>query len=177
MPTPTIAPPDPYEPRLSLWQRHPSLGWVLAVFGCTAFFTYATFPPLDTGEAAYVFAVPAVLWAYRRPAFRLFAWTVLGAQAVAWTLLLGWLHNVTWVGLFLLGPFIGVLIGLWYLAAWWVIPRIVGHQVMVRLLALLGLAALWVVLEWGPTVLFAAFPSLPLPATPCHPPPILPTPP
>lgn len=156
---------DPYEPRPTLWQRHPQLGWVLAVFGFTVFLTYISFPPVNTGEAAYVLALPAVLWACRKPAFRLYAWTVLGAQAVAWTALLGWLHNVTWVGLFLLGPFVGLLVGSWFLAVWWAIPRLAGHRALVRIFALLGLAALWVVLEWLRSVLFGGFPWLPLAAS------------
>jgi len=157
--------PDPYEPRPTLWQRHPRLGWVLAVFGFTVLLTYVSFPPVSTGGAAYVLAMPALLWAYRQPAFRLFAWTVLGAQVVAWTALLGWLHNVTWFGLFLLGPFVGLLVGSWFLAAWWTIPRLKGHKVMVRIFALFGLAALWVVLEWVRSVVFGGFPWLPLAAS------------
>ena len=160
-----LAEPDPYAPRPTLWQRHPQLGWVLAVFGFTVFLTYVAFPPVSTGEAAYVLALPAILWAYRRPSFRLFAWTVLGAQVTAWTALLGWLHNVTWVGLFLLGPFVGLLVGSWFLAAWWAIPRLQGHKVWVRILALFGLAALWVVLEWFRSVIFGGFPWLPLAAS------------
>lgn len=160
-----LAEPDPYAPRPTLWQRHPQLGWVLAVFGFTVFLTYVAFPPVSTGEAAYVLALPAILWAYRRPSFRLFAWTVLGAQVTAWTALLGWLHNVTWVGLFLLGPFVGLLVGSWFLAAWWAIPRLQGHKVWVRILTLFGLAALWVVLEWFRSVIFGGFPWLPLAAS------------
>lgn len=156
---------DPYEPRPTLWQRRPHLAWVLAVFGFTVFLTYISFPPVNTGEAAYVLALPAVLWAYRKPAFRMYAWTVLGAQAVAWTALLGWLHNVTWVGLFLLGPFVGLLVGSWFLAVWWTVPRLAGHRALVRIFALLGLAALWVVLEWFRSVLFGGFPWLPLAAS------------
>lgn len=161
----TRAEPDPYDPKPTLWQRQPNLGWVLAVFGLTVFLTYVSFPPVSTGEAAYVLALPALLWAHRRPTFRLFAWTVLSAQVVAWTALLGWLHNVTWVGLFLLGPFVGLLVGSWFLAAWWVIPRLKGHKAMVRIFALLGLAALWVVLEWFRSVVFGGFPWLPLAAS------------
>ena len=41
---------DPYEPRPTLWQRHPNLGWILAVFGFTVFLTYVSFPPVSTGE-------------------------------------------------------------------------------------------------------------------------------
>ena len=156
---------DPYEPRPTLWQRHPHLGWVLAVFGLTVFLTYISFPPVNTGEAAYVLALPAILWAYRQPSFRMFAWTVLGAQVVAWTALLGWLHNVTWIGLFLLGPFVGLLVGSWFLAVWWAVPRLAGHRAMVRIFAMLGLAALWVVLEWFRSVIFGGFPWLPLAAS------------
>ena len=156
---------DPYDPKPTLWQRHPHLGWILAVFGFTVFLTYISFPPVSTGEAAYVLALPAVLWAYRKPGFRLYAVTVLGTQAVAWTMLLWWLNNVTWLGLFLLGPFVGLLSGLWFLAVWWVIPRLQGHKAMLRILAVLGLAALWVVLEWFRSVLFGGFPWLPLAAS------------
>lgn len=157
--------PDPYDPKPTLWQRHPNLGWVLAVFGFTVFLTYISFPPVSTGEAAYVLALPALLWAHRRPKFRMFAWTVLGAQVVAWTMLLWWLHNVTWGGLFLLGPFVGLLVGVWFLAAWWVIPRLQGHKAMARIFAVIGLAALWVVLEWLRSVIFGGFPWLPLAAS------------
>ena len=156
---------DPYEPRPTLWQRHPHLAWMLTVFGFTVFLTYISFPPVNTGEAAYVLALPAILWAYRKPSFRMFAWTVLGAQMVAWTALLGWLHNVTWVGLFLLGPFVGLLVGSWFLAVWWAVPRLSGHRALVRIFAMLGLAALWVVLEWFRSVIFGGFPWLPLAAS------------
>jgi len=165
MATPIDDLPDPYKPPPTFWQQRPGLGWALAVFVLTTVLTYIAFPPVDKGEAGYVFALSAVLWAYRRPAFRIFAWTVLGAQVVAWTLLLGWLHNVTWIGLLLLGPFIGLLIGSWYLAVWWTIPRLAGHPAMIRLIALLGLAALWVMLEWVRGVLFSGFPWLPLAAS------------
>ncbi|MBI3884465.1 MAG: apolipoprotein N-acyltransferase [Opitutae bacterium] len=164
MAAPTVE-PDPYAERPTLWQRRPLLGWMLAVFFFTTLLTCASFPPLNIGEAAFVFALPAILWAYKRPPLRAYAWTVLGAQAVAWTIILGWLHNVTWVGLFLLGPFVGLLIGVWYLAVWWTVPRLVGHQAMIRILALLGLAALWVMLEWVRSWLFSCFPWLPLAAS------------
>ena len=156
---------DPYAPAPTLWQRHPQLAWVMSVFTLTVGLTLLAFPPLDKGEAAYVLALPALLWAYRQPAFRIFAWTVLGAQAVTWTILLWWLHNVTWAGLFILGPFIGLLTGLWFLAAWWTISRLKGHHAISRITAMLGLAGLWVVLEWVRSHLFGGFPWLPLAAS------------
>src|SRR5690606_5372800 len=139
--------------------------WGIAVVGLTLFFTIVAFPPLSGGEAAYLFAIPALLWAYRRPALKPYALVVLGTQVVAWTWLLGWLHHVTWAGLLLLGPFVGLLIGSWFLAAWWVIPRVAGHHAMLRIIAFLGLAAFWVLIEWLRSVLFGGFPWLPLAAS------------
>lgn len=156
---------DPYAPRPTLWERYPQLAWGLSVFATTLLFTVVAFPPFNAGEAAYALVVPAVLWAYRRPAFKHYALATLGAQVVAWTVLLGWLHNVTWVGLLMLGPFVGLLVGLWFLAAWWAVPRLAGHQVVTRVIVLLGLAGLWILLEWLRSVLFGGFPWLPLAAS------------
>ena len=156
---------DPYAPRPTLWQRRPHLGWGLAVFALTALLTYVAFPPVGVGEAAYVLLVPAVLWAYRRPPFKVFALTVLGAQIAAWTALLSWLANVHWLALALLAPVVGLLNGAWFLAAWWWIPRLRGHRVLVRLIAIFGLAGLWVMAEWVRGWIFGGFPWLPLAAS------------
>ncbi len=165
MPIQSLSAPDASVPPPTLWQRNPHLGWALAVFVLTVVLTCISFPPMEASEFAFAFALPAVLWAYRAPPFKIYAWTLLAAQAVAWTILLGWLHHVTWGGLFLLGPFIGMLIGLWYLAVRWTMPRLRGHQMFVRSLALLGLAGLWVMLEWVRGIIFGGFPWLPLAAS------------
>jgi apolipoprotein N-acyltransferase len=123
------------------------------------------FPPFKAPEFAYAMLVPGIYWAYTRPPLKVFAWTMFAAQAVAWTLLLGWLHNVTWGGLFLLGPFVGAWVGTWYLAAWWTLPRIIGKPTLTRLVAMLGLAGAWVLIEWSRTWLLDGFPWLPLAAS------------
>ncbi|CAM3123274.1 apolipoprotein N-acyltransferase [Rariglobus hedericola] len=154
-----------YDQPPAWWQRHANLLWSAGVFIATVVLTVLAFPPSRTPEFAYAFAVPALFWAYLRPSFRLYAWTVLGAQAVAWTILFGWLHNVTIGGLVLLGPFIGAWIGSWFLAARWALPRMIGQSTSTRLLVMFGLAGLWVVGEWTRTWVLSGFPWMPLAAT------------
>ena len=158
-------PADPYDPRPAFWQRRPDLTWAAAVFALTVLLTVVSFPPYKTPEIAYAFAAPAILWAYRRPGFRLFAWTLFAAQAVAWTIILAWLRHVNWVALLLLGPFVGAWVGSWYLAAWWAMPRMIGKAISTRLAAMLGLAGLWVLVEWTRTWFLGGFPWLPLAAS------------
>lgn len=156
---------DPYDPKPTFWQEHPHLGWGLWVFVLTVVLTYVAFPPVGVGEAGYVLAAPALLWAYRTPRFKPYALTLLAANVVAWTWLLSWLGNAYWLAPFLLGPFIGALATLWYLAAWWFVPKLRGHRVMVRLIGVGGLASLWVMNEALRGWLFGGFPWLPLAAS------------
>lgn len=156
---------DPFNQPPAWWQRHADALWSAGVFISTVVLTVLAFPPSPAPEFAYAFAVPALFWAYLKPSSRRYAWTVLGAQAVAWTILLGWLHNVTLGGLLLLGPFIGAWIGSWFLAARWTMPRMLGKNTPTRLLAMFGLAGLWVLLEWTRTWVLSGFPWMPLAAT------------
>src|SRR5580692_4818864 len=135
---------DPYDQPAPWWSRHEQEVWAAAVFALTALLTVASFPPRHGAEFAYAFAAPAIFWAYTRPSLKLYAGAIFAAQAVAWFVLLFWLRHVTWAGPILLGPFIGIWVGVWYLAVWWAMPRIVGRPVPVRLAVQLGLAALWV---------------------------------
>lgn len=146
-------------------ERHARAVAAVFVFLSTAVLTVLSFPPFRLPEAAYAMLVPGLFWAYTRPGLRLYAITILTAQAVGWTILLGWLHHVTWVGCILLGPFVGVWVGTWYLAAWWLMPRIIGRPIPQRLIAVLGLAGAWVVVEWSRSWLLGGFPWLPLAAT------------
>jgi apolipoprotein N-acyltransferase len=137
----------------------------VAAGALTLFLLVVEFPPHHVPECAYTYLVPALLWAYLRPSFKLYAWTLFAAQAVGWTINLSWLHPVTWVGLFLLGPIVGAWTGTWFLAAWWALPRMVGKSVPIRLVAMLGLAGVWVVIEWTRTWFLGGFPWMPLAAT------------
>jgi apolipoprotein N-acyltransferase len=165
MEAPTSPLIDPYADKPSFGRRHAE--WVAAgaVSLTTAVLAVLSFPPYHTPEFAYAMLVPGIFWAYTAPRLKLYAGTMFAAQAVAWTIILGWLHNVTWPGLFLLGPVVGAWVGSWYLAAWWAMPRIVGRPAPVRLLAMLALAAAWVLIEWTRTWLLGGFPWLPLAAS------------
>jgi apolipoprotein N-acyltransferase len=156
---------DPYAEKTPFWQTHATKLWIAAVFVGTVLMTVYAFPPFTGAELAYVFAVPAIFWAYTRPSFKTYTLTLLAAQSAAWTLVIAWLHHVTWLGLFLLGPFLGVWIGLWYLAVWWTVPRIQGRDTKLRVLAFAGLAGLWVLNEWTRTWFLTGFPWLPLAAS------------
>jgi len=156
---------DPYDPVPSFWDRHSAWAAPAIVGSMAAFLLVAAFPPLHSPEAAYACLAPGLFWAYLRPPLRVYAWTLLAAQAVGWTINLYWLHPVTWVGLFVLGPLVGAWTGAWYLAAWWALPRMLGRQTPVRLLVMLGLAGAWVLDEWTRTWLLGGFPWMPLAAT------------
>ncbi len=156
---------DPYVKQPAYWTRHWDriIPWLVGLL--TVALTVASFPPFEMSEFAYAMLVPGIFWAYLRPGFRLYAVTLLGAQVVAWTIVLGWLHHVSWPGLLLLGPFTGLWIGVWYLAVWWTVPRMTGRTNPVRLAAVVGLAGLWVVIEWTRTWFLSGFPWLPLAAS------------
>lgn len=156
---------DPYAEKPSYWREHADALWAVVVFVLTVLLTVFSFPPYSGAEFGYALAVPGIFWAYLKPPFKRYAWTLFLAQAVSWTIVLGWLYHVTWLGLLLLGPFVGAWVGIWYVAVWWTMPRLIGRQTGLRILAMFGLAALWVVVEWTRTWFLSGFPWLPLAAT------------
>jgi apolipoprotein N-acyltransferase len=156
---------DPYDVVPTFWDRHSERVAPVVVGVLSAVLLVATFPPYSGHDFAYMCLVPAIFWAYQRPRLKVYAWTMFLAQAAAWTLNLSWLHPVTWAGLFILGPLVGAWTGTWFLAAWWAMPRMLGRPTPVRLIAMLGLAGIWVLVEWTRTWLFGGFPWMPLAAT------------
>ena len=135
------------------------------VFILTTFLYVVAFPPLDGAEAAYLFAVPLLVWIFFRPRLKTFFFTSLASSFVAWVILLSWLRHVTWEGTVFLAFILGCVLALWFLTAWWAVPRLVERSFPVRLLGVLGLAGLWVLLEWIRSFAFSGFPWLPLAAS------------
>lgn len=157
--------PDYDNPPTPFWEAHGVWLLPIAVGLLTALLTVVSFPPFEVPEAAYVLAVPGVLWAFRRPAWRLYAGTMLGSQVLAWGVMLYWLHHATWAGYLLLFPVIGLWVGSWFLLVRWAMPRILGLPHLNRLFAVAGLAAAWVLIEWSRTWVLSGFPWLPLAAS------------
>src|SRR5688572_21079364 len=93
---------DPYEPRPTFLQRNANPVAASVVFVLTIVLGVIAFPPFKTPEFAYAMLVPGIYWAYTKPSLKLYAWTLGAAQAVTWTILLAWLHHVTWAGWLLL---------------------------------------------------------------------------
>ncbi len=131
----------------------------------TPLLVWLAFPPARAPELAFVFAVPSLWWAARAPAWRWYAATMTAAWSLAWGVLIAWLYHVTLGGMVALAVFLGGYSTLWFLAARWVLPRVGRAGVGPKVLAAVGLAALWVVGEWVRSWLFTGFPWLTLAAT------------
>jgi apolipoprotein N-acyltransferase len=158
---------------------------LIAVVVLTPLLAWAAFPPSHLPEAALLLAVPGLWWAARRPAWKLFLIGQWAAWTLTWVLLLFWLHHVTWAGLFLLAAFLGLISTTWFAAARAIAPTLpqsreiedapghlkplglpaLGPGGVTGLASMLGLAALWVLIEWVRTWLFTGFPWLTLAAS------------
>ena len=140
----------------------------------SVFLYVIAFPPFNLPEAAYVFALPVLLSSlFARPT-RLESPILFLGGWLAWLVLVFWLRNVTnhiegamgrvlgWAALIGLSGIMAVFWWVWFRIAVWVM-RLAGQRALAaRLAALVGLASLWVVIEWIREHLFTGFPWLTL---------------
>ncbi len=139
--------------------------WPVAVCVLTALLTVIAFPPFNVAEAAYVFAVPALLWFWRGPSFRQALLVLFTSHFIVWLILIYWLRHVTYPGFVFASALLGLYASVWYLAAWRWLPALRDREWRHRLVVLAGLAGLWVVLEWIRSFFLSGFPWLTLAAS------------
>ncbi len=173
-------------PEIADGPRGPAAAWPLwtrplaaaATAALSAVALFAAFPPWDVAEAAYIWAIPLIVWILVfQPRYREVALVAFGCGWAAWFALIIWLRHfaveagvaggvfIGWSVTLLLSAILALFLVVWALALRWVFVRTWGLPKGRRVLALLGLAGLWVVLEWVRSWILTGFPWLPLAAS------------
>ena len=137
-----------------------ALPWVVASTAA-ALYTLAM-PGPGFAEAAWLWAVPFLLWATSKPSWKTYLRTAFLTMWVAKIATLVWLRHVYppmgWLGLVLLTATVAAFPAAWLSLVRWLFPKTDGAPLMSRLVIQLGLAGTWVFLEWVQTWLFTGFP-------------------
>lgn len=151
--------------------------WFYAVILVGPLFWLFAFPPQEQGTGALFFAIPALLWAYQQPRFRYYLTGVFLAGLLSWVSSLAWLRHAPqaidgwhpiaagtlgWGMTVALSAVLALFYTGFFAAAWYVLPRLGSYRAVMRILGLLGLAALWTLLEWLRSWVFTGFPWMPL---------------
>lgn len=149
----------------------------VAFLGSIAFaglLTVLAYPPFNFAETAYVFAVPLFLCACAGLRIRYEAVFLWLSGLFAWMVNLSWLRHCTdhlssWqaplLGWMAVAALAAVVALFWATALWLancLLRRASGAALPGRLGAIIAVAALWVIVEWGRGWLFGGFPWLTL---------------
>jgi apolipoprotein N-acyltransferase len=152
-------------------------GQGLIAFLVSAALYAIAFPPFNLPEAAYVFAVPLIIWGLFGQRTKGEGIVLLACGWGAWLVLILWLRNCTnsleipfknglgWLITLALSFVLALFWWSWSILALVVVRRVREGTLPARLLVLLGMAALWVVLEWMRGIVLTGFPWLPLSAS------------
>jgi apolipoprotein N-acyltransferase len=137
--------------------------------GLSAILLLFSFPPLGHPFVAFFALIPAALAAAEAPDYRLWRRVAFLTSWVLWIGLLVWLRHVYpplgWLGLVGLTAYCALFPWLWCLGLRWILPAVGDAGLPARLLAMLGLAGSWGLLEWARTTFLTGFGWLPLAAS------------
>jgi len=137
--------------------------------GLTALLLFFSFPPFGHPFVALFALIPATLAAAATPDWRRWRRAAFVTSWVLWIALLAWLRHIHpplgWLGLTLLTAYCALYPFAWLLALRWIFPACRDAGAPARILATLGLAGAWGLLEWLRTTAMTGFGWLPFAAT------------
>ncbi len=135
----------------------------------TAVLLFLSFPPLGHPFLGFIALVPAALAAASRPDWRDWRRSAFACSWLLWVGLLIWLRHVHPplgpLGLMLLTAWCALFPWAWLMLLRWILPACGDAGLPARLLAMLGLAGGWALLEWARSVALTGFGWLPLAAS------------
>lgn len=147
----------------------PHARWTWVGTALTAILLFFSFGPVGHPFLGFIALVPAALAAAQEPEGRVWRRASFMTSWVLWIALLVWLRHVEpplgWLGLILLTAYCALYPFLWLLALRWIFPASATAGLPARLLAMLGLAGAWGLLEWMRATLATGFGWLPLAAS------------
>ncbi|MEM7792433.1 MAG: apolipoprotein N-acyltransferase, partial [Verrucomicrobiota bacterium] len=139
-----------------------SLLWGVVAGLSTCVLWVLSIPPFDFAEAVYVAFVPVTFWLYTQPRIRHVLLIGFFSGWLAWFSILIWLRHVTLIGTILLSGLMAGFFLIWLVFAAKLLPSLFKRVFIIRILGILGIAGLWIVLEWSRTWIFWGFPWAPI---------------